>query len=320
MNTDAHVLLTEPIPPILYGLEQHFTVHRLWEMDRTKLIRQFGPRIGAIAVGPKAVVDAELIHALPALGIIAKFGVGYDTIDVEAAARRNVVVTNTAGVPTEEVADFALALLLAAVRQIPQAARYLADGSWGPEQFFPLTATLRGRKVGILGLGAIGKAVARRCEGFGLPVAYYSRTRQRDVPYVYHASPQALAADVDTLFVTAAGGPDSIGLVDAEVLRALGPNGVLVNVARGAIIDQSALVTALRERTILTAALDVFLGEPEVPKELLAFEHIVVTPHTAAGSLHAVLGMCQLVVDNLASWFSGGGPLTPVTETPWKKS
>lgn len=318
--TRPSVLVTEHVPPIVSALEQGFAVHRMWEAaDPDTLVSDVGPQIRAIAVGPKATVDRALIDRLPALEIIAKFGVGYDTIDVDAAARRGVVVTTTAGAPTDEVADFAMGLLLAAVRQIPQATTFLAEGKWRPGVFFPLTTSLRGRRVGIIGLGRIGAAVARRCHGFDLPVAYHSRTRRPDVELPYFASALELAREVDTLIVTASGGPASMGIVDAGVLAALGPNGVLVNVSRGSTVDQDALATALADRTILTAALDVFAHEPGRPDDLLQFDNVVLTPHVGAGSLHAVLAMSRLVVDNLESWFAGHGPLTPLAETPWRQ-
>jgi lactate dehydrogenase-like 2-hydroxyacid dehydrogenase len=217
---------------------------------------------------------------------------------------------------TEEVADLAVGLLLATVRQLPQVDRYLRAGKW-LEKPYPLTATLRERKVGILGLGRIGKAIGKRLEAFGLEVSYHGRNPQSDVSYRYHPSLVGMAKDVDVLMCVAPGGPETKGMVDAEVLRALGPGGILINVGRGSVVDERALIEALANKEILTAGLDVFEDEPRVPKELIAMDHVVLLPHVGSASVHTRNAMGQLVVDNLVSWFSGKGPLTPVAETPW---
>jgi lactate dehydrogenase-like 2-hydroxyacid dehydrogenase len=253
---------------------------------------------------------------LPKLEIIANFGVGYDTIDAAEAGRRGIIVTNTPDVLTEEVADLAIGLLLATIRQLPQVDRYLRAGKW-LEKPYPLTATLRDRKVGILGLGRIGKAVAKRLEAFGLEIGYHGRSAQKDVPYRFYPSLVEMAKDADVLMCVAPGGTETKGMVNAEVMRALGPDGVLINVGRGSVVDERALIEALRNKEILTAGLDVFEDEPRVPKELIEIEHAVLLPHVGSASVHTRNAMGQLVVDNLSSWFAGRGPLTPVAETPW---
>jgi lactate dehydrogenase-like 2-hydroxyacid dehydrogenase len=226
------------------------------------------------------------------------------------------VVTNTPDVLTDEVADLAIGLLLATVRELPQSDRYVRAGKW-LEKPYPLTATLRGRTVGILGLGRIGKAIATRLEAFGIAVAYHGRSRQADVTYRYYPTLVEMAREVDVLMCVAPGGGETKHLVNAEVLAALGPNGILVNVGRGSVVDEQALIEALRSKTILSAGLDVFEDEPNVPPELITMEHIVLLPHVGSASVHTRNQMGQLVVDNLIAWFSGKGPLTPVAETPW---
>jgi lactate dehydrogenase-like 2-hydroxyacid dehydrogenase len=255
---------------------------------------------------------------LPALEIVSSFGVGYDNVDAGAAAERGIVVTNTPDVLNDEVADLTLGLLIATIRQIPQAERYLRAGGW-LEKPYPLTATLRGRKVGIVGLGRIGKAIARRVEGFGVEVHYHGRSRQPDVVYPYHPSVGALAEACDVLIVITPGGAETRHLIDAAVLRALGPAGILINVARGSVVDEEALIEALRSGTILAAGLDVYADEPRVPQALIDMEHVVLLPHVASASVHTRNAMGQLVVDNLTAWFAGRGPLTPVAETPWPR-
>ncbi len=315
------VLLSAPMMPLIMdGVAAAFTAHRPWEAkDRDAFLREVGPRIRGIAAGGgHAKIDGRFMDLFPKLEIIANFGVGYDNIDAAEAGRRKVIVTNTPDVLTDEVADLAIGLLLSTIRQLPQAERYLRAGKW-LEKNFPLTTTLRGRKVGILGLGRIGKAVAQRVAAFDVPVAYHGRNKQADVPYRYYASLNEMARDVDVLIVVTPGGAGTKNLVNAEVLRNLGPNGILVNVSRGSVVDEPALIQALRDKTILSAGLDVFVDEPRVPAELIAMDHIVLLPHVGSASVHTRNAMGQLVVDNLTAWFAGKGPKTPVAETPWQR-
>lgn len=301
---------------VIAALDARFVLHRLWEQeDRSAYLTAVGPRIRGLAASTLAGrLDAGWFDALPALEIVASFGVGYDTIDAAAAAERGILVTNTPGVLDEEVADLTLGLLLATLRRIPQADRYVRDGLWleGP---FPLSPTLRGRRVGIIGLGAIGKAVARRLEGFGVEIAYHGRSRQDGVAHAYHPSAVELAAACDVLIAIVPGGGATRHLIDAAVLAALGPNGVFINVARGSVVDQDALVAALADGTILAAGLDVFADEPHVPDALRAMNNVVLLPHVGSASQRTRAAMGQLVVDNLAAWFDTGRPLTPVAET-----
>lgn len=315
----TEILMTGPMMSLIQsGLESRFTVHRLGGMpDRDAHLREVGEAVRGIATsGGHGPVDAALMDRLPNLEIVANFGVGYDSVDVAEAARRGIMVTNTPDVLTDEVADLAVGLVIATVRRLPQADRYLREGRW-LERPFPLTATLRGRRIGIVGLGRIGRAIARRLEAFGLEIAYHGRSEQPDVAYAYHPTPEALAGAVDILILVTPGGPETRRMVDAAVLRALGPDGILVNVARGSVVDEAALVEALRDGVIAGAGLDVFEDEPRVPAELVAMDNVVLLPHVGSASVHTRDAMGQLVVDNLAAWFGGRGPLTPVPETPW---
>jgi lactate dehydrogenase-like 2-hydroxyacid dehydrogenase len=216
------------------------------------------------------------------------------------------------------VADTALGLLLCTVREFPQAERYLRAGKWLQGGYRLTPATLRDRTVGIVGMGRIGKAIARRLEAFGVPVVYHSRNPQPGVTYKYYPKLIDMARDVDTVIVP--GGAATRNLIDAEVLKALGPNGILINMARGSVVDEQALIKALMDRTIMSAGLDVFVNEPQVPQELIDMDHIVLFPHLGSASVATRRAMDQLVVDNLTAWFSGKGPLTPVPETPYPTS
>ncbi|MFL4991441.1 MAG: 2-hydroxyacid dehydrogenase [Microvirga sp.] len=314
------ILMTAPMMPIVIEtLDKAVTLHRLWEQtDKEAFLKEVGPRIRGVATSTLfGRVDASLLDRLPNVEIVSSFGVGYDNVDAAEAAKRNIVVTNTPGVLDDEVADLTLGLLLATLRKIPQADRYLRDGKW-LKASFPLSATLRERKVGIVGLGRIGKAIARRLSGFDVSIAYHGRTQQDDVAYSYYPTVTGLAEACDVLIVITPGGASTRHLIDADVLKALGPNGVLINVARGTVVDEQALIHALKSGTILSAGLDVYEDEPRVPQELVDLEHVVLLPHIASASVHTRNAMGKLVADNLISWFDGKGPLTPVAETPWR--
>jgi lactate dehydrogenase-like 2-hydroxyacid dehydrogenase len=279
-----------------------------------RVTRDSDPAARGIAVsGGHARVDAAFAAGFPALEIVANSGVGYDHIDAAAMAARGIVVTNTPDVLSEEVADLAMGLLLATVRRLPQADRHVRTGLW-PKGAFPLTPTLRGRTVGILGLGRIGKAIARRLDGFGVAIEYHGREEQVGVPYRYHATVHDLAKSCDVLMITVPGGSSTKQLIRYETLEALGPNGILINVARGSVVDEAALIRALQDRTILAAGLDAFEDEPRVPGALIAMDQVVLLPHVGSGSEHTRLAMGRLMIDNLVSWFEGRGPLTPVPE------
>ena len=315
------LLIGPPKPTIVNGLGS-LTLHRLGEAkDRDALLKEIGGRVRAIASSVTAEpIGGELMGKLPRLEIVSTFGVGYDHIDVQWAAAHGVTVTNTPQVLTEEVADTALGLLLSTVREFPQAERYLRAGKW-PERGYPLSkATLRNRTVGMVGMGAIGQAIARRLDAMNVPVVYHSRRPATGVSYRHYPKLLDMARDVTVLLVITPGGAETRNLINAEVLKALGPDGILINMARGSVVDEEALIQALKEKTILSAGLDVYLREPEVPAELIAMDNVVLFPHLGSASVHTRTQMDQLVVDNLLAWAAGKPPLTPVPETPWRGS
>lgn len=306
-------------PVLIKGLEPNVTLHDyLGAADKDALVKSTGDKIRAIAVAYTAnKIDAAFMQRFPKLEQISSFGVGYDHIDAKWAGAHGIVVTNTPDVLNEEVADTALGLLLCTVREFPQAERYLRAGKW-PQSHYPLTkATLRNRTVGMVGMGRIGKAIAKRLDAFGVPVVYHSRSPQSGVAYKYYPKLIDMAREVDTLMVIVPGGAATKNLIDAEVLKALGPRGIVVNMARGSVVDEAALIEALKNRTIYSAGLDVFVNEPEVPDELLAMDHVVLLPHLGSATEVTRAAMDQLLVDNILAWASGKPPLTPVMETPF---
>jgi lactate dehydrogenase-like 2-hydroxyacid dehydrogenase len=316
----ADILLVGPPRPFMVeGLMPAVTVHKLAETnDRSAFFTELGPRIRAMAVSaPVEPVNEALMSRFPKLEIVSSFGVGYDHVDAKWAGAHGIVVTNTPDVLNEEVADTAIGLLLSTLREFPQAERYLRAGKW-VDKAYPLSkGTLRGRTVGMVGMGRIGKAIARRLEAFGVPVVYHSRNPQSGVDYRYYPKLLDMARAVDTLMVIVPGGAATKNLIDAAVLEALGTDGVLINMARGSVVDEPALIAALRARKIMSAGLDVFVDEPKVPRELIEMEHIVLFPHLGSASVATRRAMDQLVVDNLLAWAAGKPPLTPVIETPW---
>ena len=298
-------------PKAMAQLEAAYTLHHLWQAkDPEKLLDEVGPRIrAAVSTGEKGLTATQIAR-LPKLEIVSCFGVGIDAIDRKACAARNIPITNTPDVLTDEVADMGLVLLLSLLRNIPGGDRYVRSGQW-LKGAMPLTTCARGKKLGILGLGRIGKALARRAEVIGMQVAYHGRVRQADVAYPYVDSLVALAKDSDVLALCCPGGAETRGLVDAAVLEALGPEGYLVNVARGSVCDEPAVVDALVNRKIKAAALDVFAAEPQVPEALLGLDNVILQPHAASATVETRDAMAQLVVDNLAAHFAGKPLLTP---------
>ncbi len=305
------VLLVSRLPDALVGrLCGRFDCHLLADLDAAGLAA-LAPRLRGMVATGESVVARELIARLPALEVISVLGVGYDGIDMAAARERGICVAHTPGLSTDDIADFAMALLLAAARQVVGADRFVHSGGWATGRF-AVTRRVSGARLGIVGLGRIGRAVATRAQAFGMDIAYTGRTPKADVPYLWCADAQTLATRVDFLVVCASGGADTRALIDAGVLAALGPAGVLVNIARGSIVDEEALVAALRERTILAAGLDVFCHEPHVARGLLALDNVVLTPHMASTTAATVQAMLDLTFDNLAAHFDGWPVPAPV--------
>ena len=316
------LLHTGPMMDLIeQGVAPAFEVHRLHQApDREALLTRIAPSVRAICTGSHTGVrtDAALMARFPNLKIIGNFGVGYDTIDIPLAANRGIIITNTPDVLTEEVADTTLGLLLATLREFYDAEKWLRDGRWPGEGDYRLTASLRDRSVGIAGFGRIGKAIARRIEAFGIPVSYFGRNPQAGVANRYYSDLVTMARDIDTLILVIPGGPATTNLVDARVLEALGPRGILINMARGSVVDEAALIAALKARTILRAGLDVFVGEPNINPEFMQLDNVTLLPHVGSASNHTRGAMGQLVVDNLLAFAAGKPPKTPVPETPFK--
>jgi lactate dehydrogenase-like 2-hydroxyacid dehydrogenase len=321
MTTDKReVLLIGPLKPVVVkGLDAICTVYKVAGAKDPDAFIAGHSHVRAIACSDtRELIPGALMARFPNLEIVSSFGVGYDHMDVKWAAAHNVVLTNTPDVLTEEVADTALGLLLCTVREFPQAERYLRAGKW-LERNYPLTkATLRNRTVGMVGMGAIGQAIARRLAAFGVPVVYHTRKPRRDVSYLHCPSLIEMARAVDVLMVIVPGGAGTANLINAEVLEALGPDGILINMARGSVVDEPALIKALQDKRIMAAGLDVFAKEPEVPQELIAMDNVVLFPHLGSASVYTREKMDQLVVDNIAAWAAAKPPLTPVAETPWR--
>lgn len=300
-------------PHAVERIGETFSLAMLEKADPAMLRAEIAESVRAVAA--MTTISAAFIDALPKLEIIANFGVGYDAVDAKHAAAKGVIVTNTPDVLTEEVADTAIGLLINAVRELPRAEAWLRAGRWKTDGAYPLTAgTLRGRTVGIFGMGRIGRAIARRIEAFGLPVAYHNRNRVAELDYAYHDSLKGLASAVDTLISVAPGGAATDKAVGREVLNALGPDGVFVNIGRGSTVDEAALAEALADGTIRAAGLDVYADEPNVPEALLSAPNASLLPHVGSASVHTREAMADLVVDNLVAWFEEGNPVTPVPE------
>lgn len=293
-------------------LEAAYVVHRYDRADdKHALLREIAPRVTAIATRGDYKLPEAIMAALPNVRVIASSGTGYDGVDADAARRRGIAVTNSPAAAAECVADAAWGLLLATMRRIASLDRYVRAGKWlqGPA---PFTDRVWGEKIGILGLGAIGRAVARRAEGFGMDIAYHGRNPQADVPYRYVADPVDLARDVKVLVIAVPGRAETRGLVGRAIIDALGPEGYLVNVSRGSVVDEPYLVDALTHGRLAGAGLDVFADEPRVPPALLALDNVVLTPHAGSGTQQTRDALGQFVVDNLAAFFAGRPLVSPV--------
>jgi lactate dehydrogenase-like 2-hydroxyacid dehydrogenase len=313
------VLLIGPEKPVIAkGLNSTFNVVKLPDANaREKFFSDQAPRIRGMAVAATSErIDGPFMSRFARLEIVSSFGVGYDHIDAAWAGDHGITVTNTPDVLTEEVADTALGLLLCTVREFPQAERYLRSGQWLQGDYPLSKATLRDRTVGLVGMGRIGQAIARRLDAMRIPVVYHSRRPAPDIPYQYYPNLLDMARQVEVLLVITPGGAQTRNLINAQVLAALGRQGILINMARGSVVDEPALIKALQQGTILSAGLDVYAREPHVPPELIAMDNVVLFPHLGSASVTTRQRMDQLVVDNLLAWAAGKPPLTPVAETP----
>jgi lactate dehydrogenase-like 2-hydroxyacid dehydrogenase len=304
------------MPHVMEALESAYQCHHLWKADdRDAMLAEVGPRIRGIATSGFVGADAALIDTCPNLEIISSFGVGYDTIDVGHARTRGVIVTNTPDVLNDEVANTAVALLLAVARRIVAYDRYVREGLWEREGDPPLTTGLAGKTIGMLGFGRIGQVIAKKLGVFHCEVVYHARSEKPDQPYRYYPNLVEMARDCLALIVIVPGGSATRCLVDREVMDALGPRGILVNFARGSCVDEPALIEALKEGRLGAAGLDVFEDEPHVPEALIAMEQVVLLPHQGSATVETRKAMGDLVVDNLAAHFAGKPVLTPVPET-----
>jgi len=313
------LLIGPPRPVIFNGLNPVFELVKFFEAkDRDKFFAEVGPRVRGMAVAATSErIDGAFMTHFPRLELVSSFGVGYDHVDAAWAGAHGITVTNTPDVLTEEVADTALGLLLCTVREFPEAERHVRAGKWLHENYPLSKATLRNRTVGLVGMGRIGQAIARRLDAMQVPVVYHSRRPAAGVSYYYYPKLLDMARDVDVLLVITPGGAETKHLINAEVLKALGREGILINMSRGSVLDERALIKALQDGTIMSAGLDVYEREPEVPPELIAMENVVLFPHLGSASMATREKMDQLVVDNLLAWAAGKPPLTPVPETPW---
>ncbi|MEP1443854.1 MAG: 2-hydroxyacid dehydrogenase [Hyphomicrobiales bacterium] len=313
------ILMLSPLPEAQdKQLEQLGNVHRAYSHDdKEALYDAIKNDVTIITTFVNVTCDGVLMAKFPNLKLVANFGVGYDGVETAYAAANGITVTNTPDVLTDEVADTALGLLLMTVRELPQAERYLRAGKWGASGPYPLTpASLQTRTLGIYGLGRIGIAIAKRAEAFGMAIEYHNRSKKSDLDYPYHDSLLSLAKSVDTLMVVVPGGAGTLNAINAEVLEALGSNGLLINIGRGSTVDEEALGEALADNTILGAGLDVFADEPYVPANFMTHPRVVLLPHVASASQHTRGLMAQVTVDNVTSYTTNGSFITPVPETP----
>ncbi len=295
------------------ALEAAYTVHDRTHLTDPAAFAQLAPRLVAVAATGESLVPADLLARLPNAKVVSVFGVGYDGVDVPAAIRHGIPVTHTPDVLTDDVADLAMGLVLSVGRTIPQADQFVRQGRW-PKGPIALGKKVSGARLGIVGLGRIGKAIAQRAQGFGMSIAYTARSEKPGTGCTYYPSPAALAAQVDFLVVITPGGAGTRHLIDASVLKALGPKGYLINVARGSVVDEAALVAALQAGTIAGAGLDVFADEPNVPQALWTMPNVVLTPHMASATHETRQAMADLAFANLQAGVTGAPLRTPVPE------
>jgi len=314
--TGEQILRVGPVnPTVAESLKEEFATLVLPDSsaERSALLASHGEQIRVAVCSGRFGVDSELMAQLPNLEAIINFGVGYDATDTQQAAERGIAISNTPDVLNDCVADTALGLYLSTLRSLGAAERFVRDGSWASGQNFPLATRASGKKVGILGLGRIGQAIATRLEAFGCEIHYHNRNQKPEVSYQYHPSAKQLAAETEVLIVAAAGGPQSAKLVNQEVISAVGPQGFIINIARGTVIDEQALVQALLSGEIAGAGLDVFENEPTVPSELLNLDNVVLLPHLGSGTRETRADMASLTLENLRAYLTERKLITPIS-------
>jgi hydroxypyruvate reductase 2 len=303
------------LPQQMEELEHHFNVIKLWKaLDPEDALHQYGKEVRAILStynGPK--ISKRLMGALPNLEIVSQYGVGVNNIDLVEAERRNIAVTYTPDVLTDDVADTAMGLVLSVMRRICEADMFVRVGQWTQNSSaFPLGSSLTRKTMGVVGLGRIGRAIARRAEAFGMNIIYYGRAEKKDVPYKYYDDLAEMAANADVLMLSCMGGDETKHLINAEILNALGEKGVLINIARGSVVDEAALIEALVTKQIAAAGLDVYAKEPYVPEELIKMDNVVLLPHIASATSETRAVMGELVIENLLAHFDGRALISPV--------
>ncbi|MGV3552239.1 2-hydroxyacid dehydrogenase [Rhizobium sp.] len=305
-------------PRVAERLQGHdFEILSLPSGNAAEITTVMADKVSGVAVSGN--LSASIMDALPNLKIVANFGVGYDGVDVRHAASKGIIVTNTPDVLDEEVADTTIGLLLNTLRLFPRAENYLRDGRWVKEGGYPLSPlTLRGRHIGMYGMGRIGQQIAHRLEAFNVRISYHTRSPKKDVSFGYYGSLKELATAVDTLICIVPKTSETRQTVNKEIFEALGANGVMINVGRGWTVHEDDLADALENKVIAGAGLDVFEVEPCLPERLMQFENVSLLPHVASASVATRNAMADLVADNLISWFEQGKPVTPVAETPFR--
>jgi lactate dehydrogenase-like 2-hydroxyacid dehydrogenase len=303
-------------PDAMAQLEAAYTLHRFDQaQDKGAFLAEFGPRCRAIVTNGHAKLDRSMLDAMPNLGIVACSSAGFETFDLAGLAMRGISLTNTSAALSDDVADAAIMLLLAARRNLVDAHAYVRSGDWARKGMFPLQHTIAGRRLGVVGMGTIGRAIAKRACALNMKVGYWNRSA-KDVPWDYQADLLALARDSDNLVVIVAGGEGTRGLISAEVMDALGPEGLLINVSRGSVVDEKAMIAALAEGRLGAAALDVYADEPNPDSRLVGLPNVTLFPHHASGTVETRDAMAQLAVDNLAAFYAGKPLLTPVDLRP----
>lgn len=309
------LLIGDATPRMLERFADGFVVHRAGDIgDLAGFLAESGAAVEAVATNGHDGIRPEIMDALPNLKIISCYGVGYDSIDVKRAVDRGILVTHTPNVLNADVANTAIMLMLAVSRRLIRDDRWVRSGDWKSKGNAPLTRSIEGKPVGILGLGRIGETVARKLAAFDCEIVYHSRNEKPDVPWRYYDNLVSMARDVDYLVVITPGGPATEKIVNRDVIEALGPEGTLINVSRGSVVDEAELVAALQEGRLGNAGLDVFVREPDVPEALLTMDNVVLTPHVGSATVETRQAMGDLTVDNLNAFFADGKAISPVPE------